>query len=196
MNLWQEIILLPLPNNLTDDNRYNEPPPSPTVRDNVMPPFLTKTYLTGGLNTQSPLVCFATCQLILAILEKLKELKHVYVSGGWQSSFEEILENIARRLPDASALVAVHSSSRERRLIGHCSIKILASYGELLSPISNNHRIDAKALVSAFQTEWNFATPMDLLEVIHLLGIIRNQSEVNWWSRQGKMWNYRSDNRI
>jgi nucleolar pre-ribosomal-associated protein 1 len=186
VNLWQEIIRLPLPNNLNEaDNLYHESPPSTTVRDNVMPPFLTKSYLTGGLNQQSPLVRFTFASLILAILEKLKELKQIYVLGGWQLSFDNILENISRRLPDASTLVTLHSNSRDHRLIGHCSIKVLSLYGELLSPVANNHKIDAKALTSAFQTEWNFATPMDLLEGIHLLEIVRDQSEVNWWSRQG-----------
>lgn len=186
--IWRDIINLHLPQNLSDPLYLpDQPPPSITVLSNIMPPSITKSYLVKGLKGNSTLVRYAICQLVLIILSKLKDLRQVYRSAreGWLSRYDSILENISRRLPDSSILLALLSNNPEQRLLGNCALKVLELYTELLSPIALNQRIDNRAVSAAFQGERDFSMPLDVVDLLHSVRSIQASGEINWWTRSG-----------
>jgi nucleolar pre-ribosomal-associated protein 1 len=188
VSLWKEIITMPLPKPFTvNGNLPVEPPPTTTVLANIMPTVLTQQYLTNGLFHKSALVRYDTCQIVFAILSKTKELKDVIHSGGslWRAQLDVIFESLSRRLPEISSILKLYSLNSGYPLAANCTMKVLSLYSEVLSNVTPNQKIDAKPLIAAVQSDWTFATPIDLLDKIHLLRFIHEHNEVNWWSRQG-----------
>ena len=188
VSLWREIIGLPLPKHYTDDsNLPDDPPPTDIIIENIMPSFLNKGYLANGLSHDSSLVRYATCQLILAILDQLQKLHNAIQSAGanWLNQFHGILATVSRRLPDSSLILKHFSLSSKSPLALICCVKVLSSYSEFLSNISSGQSIDAKAITSGFDNRWDWAPPLGLLGHVQLFKIIHQQSDVNWWSRQG-----------
>lgn len=186
--LWRDIINLPLPKNLDDPLRLpDQPPPSTNVLASIMPTSITKAYLGKALHSNSALVRYTTCQLILVILTKLMELDLIYRSAGgdWLAQFDAIVENISRRLPDSASILKLLENDVSQRLLSHCTIKIMALYNEFLSPIAVNQRIDNKALTVAFQGNWDFTMALDIVDLLQSVKLIQSSGEVNWWSRQG-----------
>jgi hypothetical protein len=188
-NFWLEIMQLPLPQNMLDVSSLpDEPPPIAIVLGNIMPEILTRQYLIKGLGNPSPLVRYTTCQLILVVLRRFKELRELYRSAGvrWYSQLDTMIINISRRLPDSASILTLHSTSASHRLIALCSIKVLSLYSELLSGISDQQKFDPKPLTIASENAWDLKTPIDFIDGIHLLKIVSEQSGLNWWARQGK----------
>jgi len=165
----------------------DQPPPSTTVLSNIMPPSITKSFLVKALKDNSTLVRYAIGQLVLVVLLKLKALRQIYRSarGDWLSQYDTIIENISRRLPDSSILLALLSSTPEQRLLGNCTLKILELYTELLSPIALNQKVDNRTVSVAFQGERNFTMPLDVIDLLYSLRLIQASGEINWWTRSG-----------
>ena len=187
-SFWQDIINLPSPNPFNGASGLpDEPPPAVTIVDNLFPTFVTKQYLTTALNHSSALVRFASSQLLLTSLVKVKVLQRVFLSGGirWLAFSDVVIERIARRLPDSGSIVALYSTSSEHRLLSISSIKLLSLYNALLSSIDHIRKIDAKTLTVALQKDWSFRDPVEILQHIHMLQILEDQSDLNWWSKQG-----------
>jgi len=185
---WQDTIDLPSPIAfITPSGLPEEPPPVSTIVENLLPTFVTKQYLTSALNNNSALVRFAASQLLLASLMKLKRLQRLFLSGGarWVTFSDLVVENSARRLPDSSSIVTLHSTAFEHRLLSISSIKILSLYNELLSSVDHIRKIDAKALMTPLQKDWGFTDSLEILNHIHLLQIMEDQSDLNWWNKQG-----------
>ena len=187
-SFWQDIINLPSPNPFNEASDLpEEPPPAVTIVENLLPTFVTKQYLTVALNNSSALVRFASSQLLLTSLMKLKTLQRVFLSGGarWQAFSDVVLERIARRLPDSGSIVTLYSTSSEHRLLSISGIKLLSLYNEILSSVDHIRKIDAKALSAPLQKDWSFTDPVEILQHIHMLQILEDQSDFNWWSKQG-----------
>ena len=161
------------------------------VLGNIMPEILTRQYLIKGLSDPSPLVRYTTCQLILVVLRKFKELKELYRSAGvrWYSQLDSMIISISRRLPDSANILTLHSTSATHRLIALCSIKVLSLYSEVLSAVSDKQKVDPKPLTIASENAWDLKTPIDFIDGIHLLKIVSEQSGLNWWARQGNQRN-------
>jgi len=178
--LWRDIINLPLPTNLTDPLRLPD-------LASILPSSITKFYLVKALNNNSILVRYSLCQLIFVVLNKLKEMDTIYKSAGgdWLTQLDVITENISRRLPDSAIFLKLLENVSNPRLLTHCTIKILALYNELLSPIAINQRIDGKAVSVAFQGNWDFTMPLDIVDLLHSVRLIQASGELNWWARQG-----------
>ena len=186
VNFLIEIINLPLPKEITfSPSLPDEPPPTAVVLANLLPTILTKQYLTNAVGHQSALVRHSICLLILTILNKVRELKSIIGSKelAWQIQLDSILESISRRLPEPSSILTLYSKSADYSLTATCSIKVLLLYSELLSSITSTRKVDAKSIVLAFQKEWSFMTPIDILDKMYLLRFIHEHSEIIWWSR-------------
>lgn len=188
ISFWQDIINLPSPIPFSASSSLpDEPPPALTIIENLLPTFVTKQYLTSALNNTSQLVRFASSQLLLTSLTKLKNLQQVFLSGGarWVTFSDLVIERIARRLPESSSIITLHSTTLEHRLLSISSIKILSLYNELLSSVDHIRRIDAKALMTPLLKDWDFTDSLEILNHVHLLQIVEDQSDLNWWSKQG-----------
>ena len=186
VNFSNEIINLPLPKEFTSSTSLpDEPPPTTIVLANLLPTVLTKQYLTNAVGHQSALVRHSICLLILTILNKFRELKSMIESkeSTWQVQLDSILESISRRLPEPSSMLTVYAKSAAYSLTATCSVKVLSLYSELLSSITSTQKVDAKSLVLAFQKEWSFMTPIDILEKMYLLRFIYEHGEITWWRR-------------
>ena len=186
VNFWIQIINLPLPKEFTSSASLpDEPPPTSIVLANLLPTIVAKQYLTSAVGHQSALVRHSICLLIFTILNKVRELKSRIESreSAWQVQLDSILESISRRLPEPPSILTLYSKSADYSLIAICSMKVLSLYSELLSSITSTQKIDAKSLVLAFQKEWSFMTPIDILDKMYLLRFIHEHSEITWWSR-------------
>lgn len=188
IGFWQDIISLPSPIPFNAPSGLpEEPPPALTLIENVLPTFITKQFLTTALNSNSALVRFASSQLLLTSLMKLKRLQRVFLSGGtrWATFSDLVAERIARRLPDSGSIVTLHSTAEEHPLLSISSIKILSVYNELLASVDHIRKIDSKALMAPLQKDWSFTDSLEILNHIHLLQILEDQSDLNWWTKQG-----------
>jgi nucleolar pre-ribosomal-associated protein 1 len=188
LNFWLEILQLPLPQNMSNVSSLPDKPPQlGVVLDNIRPEIFTKQYLIKGLTNSSPLVRYTTCQLILTILQRLKELTQLYRSAGdlWRTEVTMMIINVAKHLPDSSNILTLHSTNASHRLITLCSIKVLSLYSELLSGYSDKQRFDPKPLTIASEKAWDLESPIDFIDGINLLKIVNKQSGLNWWARQG-----------
>jgi nucleolar pre-ribosomal-associated protein 1 len=187
-SFWQDIISLPLPKQLSDGTDLpDEPPTAVTLSENLLPTFITKQYLSTALTNNSALVRLTSSQLLIAILGKLRDVQRMVSSGGerWLESFDIVLEKIARRLPDSGLIVTLYSKSSGNRLLSISSVKLLSLYSELLSAADSIRKIDAKALINALHSDWSFSEPMDILEHIHIIHMIEEQTELTWWTKIG-----------
>ena len=188
-SFWQDIINLPSPkpfNEATD--LPEEPPPAVTLIENLLPSFLTKQYLAAAFTNCSPLVRFSCSQLLFSTLKKLKDLHRVFLSGGarWQAFSDIVLERIARCLPDSGSIVTLYSTTTsDQRLLSISSIKLLSLYTQLLSSLDHVRKIDANAMLASIEKDWGFADGLEILQHLHILQIMEDQCDLNWWSKQG-----------
>jgi len=188
LSLWAEILQLPLPRNLGDVTSLpDEPPPLETVSENVIPSFFNKSYLSSSLTHNIPLVSYLTSQLIFSVLSRLSELESRYLAGSsrWQTQWEEILERVARILPDPTVLAGLCSRGASKPLLRHSGVRILSLYTKLMPHRVTNFKLNFKLLLATFSSEWDLTNPLNLIDGLHLLNIINEQEDLDWWSRQG-----------
>ena len=186
--LWTEIIQLPLPRNLEDSGSLSgEPPPIETVFGNILPRFVSRLYLSSALNNPSTLMAYYVCRSVHAVLSRLEELEVRYKTGGsqWSQQWDEILERVASNLPELATLVSLRSKASKDRLLSHCVIKSILLYVKMLPHRSASAKLDPRSMLASLDSDWDLSNPLSLIDGMHLLNIIDQQEDLDWWSKQG-----------
>ena len=99
------------------------PPPFRTIVDNILPPSLTKLYLTKGLQNPSPLVQHLMALTLIKSLTKFREVAQVMETistaleedietGQWSNRLKAVRQEIWRRIPDYRGIVNFSQQSQ------------------------------------------------------------------------------------
>ncbi|KAF2488089.1 ribosome 60S biogenesis N-terminal-domain-containing protein [Neohortaea acidophila] len=198
-----EVVQLPLPDLLGNENEWAELPPQTTIMiENILPRPLTQKALTRCLNQSSELVTFFAVRLLVIAFDKMSRIREQLAIGAekspgrsdlWHAALERLLVAFAGRCPNMKDVVSTSrklADDDEHVLQREAITRLLRLYYEVTPLEAFDAQFDISASLTAALLRTESADQGEFagiraLELEHLLKIARFNIGVRWLSKQG-----------
>jgi nucleolar pre-ribosomal-associated protein 1 len=179
-------------------NGYShQPPPVSIAMENLLPSPLNQKVLTKCINHSSNLINLFGVRILSRALQKLVKLLSLVDEAKWGTNSHswswwrsKIISSFVRRCPKMKDIIAAFRRVADTDMIRREAIaRLVAQYFEVIPERSLEEQFDISVtLTSSLQkansaNDQNSVSPMQLLEIGHLVKIAQRSSGISWWKK-------------
>lgn len=178
------------------------PPPLYVLMESILPSPLTKKAITRCLNQSTMLITFFAIRILIAAFQKLEQTLKLLVATSqrfegqalslWKQTILKLKLEFGKRCPEMSHVIKIfRCCPRENSLLKEASVRLLATYYQILPQLALKEKFDISATISVafgdYKSTSKSCKSMNLqgLEHLSILKIALFSPDLRWWHKTG-----------
>jgi nucleolar pre-ribosomal-associated protein 1 len=198
-----EIVQLPVPAYLGNDEAWAQLPPSAAIIiENILPRPLTQKVLTRCLNQSSSLISFFAVRILVLAFQKMKSVLSELSAHSsditqrqWTGCREKLMQFFAERCPKMKDVIATFRQipdDEQHALQREALTKLLRLYYEVTPLQALEEKFEISTVLNAallraeaaqLSSETNETAELRALELEHLLSIAQYSPAIKWFHK-------------